>query len=137
MLTEGGYTHYREKMATELQEVAEWIRRECGADLNTVLHYAKLNGEGAEVKILVREKMKEIKGLGGGGGRYILRFGTRRLGRVGTIFGFEEPENSGENRVAWNADDLFRILKNSPVDMARLASALTVVRLEKREHEFE
>lgn len=137
VLTEGGYTHYREKTATELQKMAEWIRRECGADLNTVLHLSKLNGEGAEVKNLVREKMKEIKGFGDVAADIFFDSAQGVWGELAPFLDLRSQKTAERIGLPGNADDLFRILKNSPVDMARLASALTVVRLERREHEFE
>lgn len=136
VLTEGGYTHYREKTATELREVAEWVRRECRGDLNTILQHAKQRGEGAEVKVQVRKKLKEVKGFGEVAADIFFNTAQGVWGELAPSLDSGSQKTAERIGLPGNAEKLFEVVQKSPVNMARLASALTEVRLERREYEF-
>lgn len=66
MLTDGGYTHHREKTATQLGDVAKWLRDEDDGDMNNLLKAAhgqfKISTQ--TVRDVVRIRLREVKGLG-------------------------------------------------------------------------
>ena len=67
MLTEDGYTHYREKTTTEFGELAELVRQRDDGDFNNLIARAKgRHGKDTHaVRNAVRQGLSEIKGVGG------------------------------------------------------------------------
>lgn len=136
VLTDGGYTHYREKMATELGEAAEWVRRECEGDLNTILHDTEQKGEGAEIREKARKKIKEVKGFGELAADVFCNTVQGVWGELAPFLDPRSQKTAVRIGLPGSAEELFGMVGRNPVEMARLASALTVVRLERKELEF-
>lgn len=58
VLTKGGYTRYREKTATQLGELVEFLEEKYDGDLKKLKEEAKKDPDE------VRKRIKEIKGIG-------------------------------------------------------------------------
>ena len=131
VLTEGGYTRYREKTATALGELAEFIEREYKGDLNNLLKRA--NSSPAKVHKL----LQEIKGIGKVG--VDIFFDTAQMVWP-SLAPFIDPrsldtaERCGLGR---DVDAIWEAVGKEPEEMCKLASALTNIRLEKLEQEFQ
>ncbi|KAJ4505072.1 hypothetical protein HRR83_005953 [Exophiala dermatitidis] len=134
LLTEGGYTRYREKTATALGELVEFLEEKYQGDLNNLLPGSKTDSSPSEV----RKRLKEIKGLGDVG---VDIFFDTAQGVWPCLAPFIDPRSAktaeaigiaGDAGALWESKEV----NTDPVTMARLAAALTTVRLEKREGEF-
>lgn len=152
VLTEGGYTRYREKTATALGELAEFLSEKYGScasfppsppshvetdlyipvidgDLNNLLSRFKSAQD-------VRKGLKEIKGLGDVG---VDIFFNTAQGVCPTLAPFLDPRSAKTAEdigVGSDVEKLWRQVGESPERMCRLAGALTFVRLNGREAEF-
>lgn len=136
VLTEGGYTHYREKTATQLGDLARLVREQYDGDLNNILKTAKEKG-GAKVREDVRKKIKAVKGLGEVATDV---FCDTIQGLWSEIAPFIDPRSAKTAQAIGlpsDASQLFEAVGKDPEKMCKLASALTVLRLEGRESEFE
>ncbi|ETN46483.1 uncharacterized protein HMPREF1541_00668 [Cyphellophora europaea CBS 101466] len=130
VLTEGGYTRYREKTATALGELAELLEEKYDGDLTNLLMI------GSPTPQKVRARLKEIKGLGDVGADIF--FDTAQ-GICPQLAPFLDPRSvNTAQRIGIGGDVgvLWREIGKDPERMCRLAGALTVVRLEGREGEF-
>ena len=153
VLTKGGYTRYREKTATALGELAGFIEKEYGApclivgslllnlpltcsanvdnDLNNLLERAGSSPPN------VRRLLQEIKGIG--------RVGTDIFfdsvqGIWPSLAPFIDPRSLETAKICGlgsDVDALWNAVGKDAVKMCELSSALTMVRLEKKEKEFQ
>ena len=152
VLTKGGYTRYREKTATALGELAGFIEKEYGApylnassllnlpltcsanvdnDLNNLLKRADSSPPN------VRRLLQEIKGIG--------RVGTDIFfdsvqGIWPSLAPFIDPRSLETAKICGlgsDVDALWNAVGKNAVKMCELSSALTMVRLEKKEKEFQ
>ena len=153
VLTKGGYTRYREKTATALGELAEFIGKEYGAlyfkssslkknlpltffasiddDLNNLLK--KADSSPAQVRKLIQE----IKGIGKVGTDI---FFDAVQGIWPSLAPFIDPrslETAKQCGLGDDVDALWDAVGRDAVKMCKLSSALTMVRLEKKEKEFQ
>ncbi|KAI9757361.1 MAG: hypothetical protein M4579_003475 [Chaenotheca gracillima] len=130
LLTESGYTRYREKTATGLGELADFISKEYDGDLNNLLKRADSNSD------KVRTLLKEIKGLGEVG---VNIFQDTAQGVWPCLTPFIDPrslETAKQIGLGEDVTEMFKAVGNDPVKMGRLSAALTKLRLEKKEDEF-
>ncbi|KAI9796131.1 MAG: hypothetical protein M1833_006469 [Piccolia ochrophora] len=130
VLTEGGYTRYREKTATGLGELAEFVRDKYDSDLNNLLRAAK------STPSQTRTLLKEIKGLGDVG---LDIFQDTAQGVWPALAPFIDPRSRKTAEAIGLGGDVQSLWKEVGEDaesMCRLAGALTTVRLEGREGEF-
>ncbi|KAL9029154.1 MAG: hypothetical protein Q9196_002568 [Gyalolechia fulgens] len=130
LLTRGGYTRYREKTATALGDLADFVNDKYGGDLNQLLEEA--NSSAAQVRRL----LKEIKGIGNVG---IDIFCDTAQGIWPCLAPFIDPRSMKTAQQCGLGEDLNAIWETTnkdPERMCRLAAALTTVRLEKKEKEF-
>ncbi|KAL8805088.1 MAG: hypothetical protein Q9182_002178 [Xanthomendoza sp. 2 TL-2023] len=130
VLTKGGYTRYREKTATALGELAEFVGTRYDGDINNLL--SKANSEPAKV----RELVKEIKGIGNVG---VDIFCDTAQGIWPCLAPFLDPRSMKTAKqcgLGEGMDDMWEAVGKDPEDMCRLAAALTTVRLEKKGQEF-
>ncbi|KAL8659511.1 MAG: hypothetical protein Q9226_000404 [Calogaya cf. arnoldii] len=130
VLTKGGYTRYREKTATALGELAELIHSKYDGDLNNLL--SKADSDPARIRGLV----KEIKGIGNVG---VDIFCDAAQGIWPCLSPFIDPRSMKTAKQCGIGDDLHAIWGSVGEDaekMCKLATALTKVRLEKKEGEF-
>jgi len=135
VLTDGGYTRYREKTATALGELVELIDEKYNGDLNNLLPESRTDSSPSEI----RTRLKEIKGLGDVG---VDIFMDTAQAVWPCLAPFLDPRSAktaialgipGDAQTLWSTNDIDR----DPVKMCKLASALTNVRLDKREKEFQ
>jgi len=131
VLTKGGYTHYREKTATALGDLAKLLRDKYDGDFNNLLLRAKSSPQ------KIRSLLKEIKGLGNVG--IDIFFGSAQ-----SIWPCLAPFIDSRNmetakRIGLSSDvkSLWLDVGKDPTEMCRLSSALTTVRLEKKDREFD
>ena len=152
VLTKGGYTRYREKTATALGELAEFVEKEYGTlylhtgspwslpltsftivdnDLNNLLK--KANSSPSQV----RKLLQEIKGIGKVGTGIFL---DAVQGIWPSLAPFIDPrsmETAKQCGLGNDVDALWDAVGQDAVKMCKLSSALTMIRLEKREKEFQ
>lgn len=131
VLTKGGYTRYREKTATALGELAEFIEKEYDNDLNNLLK--KADSSPAQV----RKLLQEIKGIGKVGTDI---FFDAAQGVWPSLAPFIDPrsiETAKQVGLGSDVDALWDAVGKDAVKMCELSSALTMVRLEKKEKEFQ
>lgn len=131
VLTKGGYTRYREKTATGLGELAEFLSSKYEGDLN------RLRGAAGDDAQKVRELVKEVKGIGEVGVN-IFHDSVQALWPCMAPYvdprSFDTAEGLG---VGKDVQAMWKGVGKDPVKMARLCQALTTVRLQKKEEEFE
>lgn len=131
VLTDGGYTHYRERTATHPDELADLMISKYQGDLNNII---KQNDED---KVKVCMAIKVIKGIGDLAVNtfcdtvqhvwpFLALFLDDRSMAVAKDIGIE-----GDLKSIWEA------VGKDPLEMAKLASALTHIRLENRQAELQ
>ncbi|KAL8732234.1 MAG: hypothetical protein Q9181_004035 [Wetmoreana brouardii] len=130
ILTEGGYTRYREKTATALGELAELIQKEYDGDLNNLLKKADSRPD------KVRKLLKEIKGIGNVGVDIFCDTAQEIWPCLAPFIDPRSMKTAEQCGLGGNMDKIWEAVGKDPGQMCRLASALTTVRLEKKEHEF-
>ncbi|ETI25791.1 hypothetical protein G647_02565 [Cladophialophora carrionii CBS 160.54] len=130
VLTQGGYTHYREKTATYLGELAELIEGKYGGDLNAIPKKTSQDPK------KIRAELKTIKGLGDVG---IDIFFTTAQHVWPCLAPWIDPRslNTAEKIGLGNdVQALWNDVGEDAESMCKLACALMDVRLEKRESEW-
>ncbi|KAL2055247.1 hypothetical protein ABVK25_004585 [Lepraria finkii] len=128
VLTKGGYTRYREKTATALGELADFVEN---AELENLLERADSS------PVQVRKLIGEIKGIGKVGTDVF--FDTAQ-GVWPILASFIDPrtlDTASNCGLGRDLNSLWKVVGKEPVEMCKLASALTTVRLDKKENEFE
>ncbi|KAM0800715.1 hypothetical protein BDR22DRAFT_805850 [Usnea florida] len=131
VLTRGGYTRYREKTATALGELADFIVKEYDSDLNNLLKKA----ESSPAK--VRKLFQEIKGVGKVTTDI---FFNAAQGIWPSLAPFVDPrsmETAERCGLGKDVNALWEAVGKDAVTMCELSSALTMVRLEKQEKRFQ
>ena len=153
VLTKGGYTRYREKTATAMGEFADFIDKEYGTlylnpgptphslpltcltntdnDLNNLLKKA----DSSPTK--VRKLLQEIKGIGKVGTDI---FFDAAQGIWPCLAPFIDPrsmETAKRCGLGSDVDAMWDAVGKDPFEMCKLSSALTMVRLEGQEKEFQ
>ncbi|KAL8689330.1 MAG: hypothetical protein Q9218_004977 [Villophora microphyllina] len=130
VLTEGGYTRYREKIATALEELAELAQEKYDGDLNKILKKADSQPD------KVRALLKEIKGIGNVG---VDIFCDTAQGIWPSLAPFIDPRSmktAEQCGLGSDLDAIWEAVGKDPQKMTKLAAALTTVRLDKKEREF-
>ncbi|KAL8702824.1 MAG: hypothetical protein Q9201_004013 [Fulgogasparrea decipioides] len=130
ILTKGGYTRYREKTATALGELAELIQEKYDGDLNNLLK------KGNSRPDKVRKLLKEIKGIGNVGVDIFCDTAQEIWTSLAPFVDPRSMKTAEQCGLGGNMDKIWEAVGKDPGQMCRLASALTTVRLEKKEHEF-
>ncbi|KUI66441.1 hypothetical protein VM1G_02177 [Cytospora mali] len=131
VLTEGGYARYREKTATALGDLAELLESEYDGDLNNL----RKSAHDSPTKI--RAALKEIKQLGDVG---IDIFFDTAQGVWPCLAPFIDPRSKKTaDAIGIGSDEgvLWKEVGEDPVQMCKLASALTSIRLDKKEAELQ
>ena len=128
VLSKGGYP-CPEEGAHYLDRLADLIIHNYQCDLNNMLKQTD------STPSKIRETLKAVNGMDDAG---INIFIETTQGIWPCLAPFLGPENATTARDIGlgSVDDLWREVHENPYTMCRLASALTTVRLEKREHEF-
>ncbi|KIY03335.1 uncharacterized protein Z520_00026 [Fonsecaea multimorphosa CBS 102226] len=130
VLTEGGYTHYREKTATFMGQLAELIEEKYEGDLNNVLKTA------SQDRSNIRAELQKIKGIGDVG---IDIFFTTAQHVWTCLAPWIDPRSLKTAEHIGLGNDvqaLWEEVDHKPELMCRLACALMDVRLEKKESEW-
>ena len=149
VLTKGGYTRYREKTATGLGELAEFIEDKYGmrkplytnsvdlpintivdGDLNNIL--TKTDSSPAKI----RSAIKEIKGIGDVGVNILFDTAQAAWPCLAPFIDPRSLETAENFGMGNDVGKLYEDVGEDPVKMCKLAAALTIVRLEKRESDF-
>ncbi|EFY84960.1 hypothetical protein MAC_08992 [Metarhizium acridum CQMa 102] len=153
ILTNGGYTHYRERTATYLGDLADLMRQKYGkillrqsvrAFLHLCINHANhaykdddaskilsATEQGAKLRSILTGRLKEIKGLGPVGCDIFL---ATVQGFCPNVAPYLDRRNLDMAKKIGLTDDLeaiFEALRSSPMDMARLEEALTSERLDR------
>lgn len=128
VLTKGGYTRYREKTATALGDLADFVNNKYDGDLNNLLN--KADSSAAQVRSL----LKEIKGIGNVG---IDIFCDTAQGIWPCLAPFIDPRSMKTAQQCGLGEEIDAIWDTIGKDrMCRLAAALTTLRLEEKEKEL-
>ena len=131
VLTEGGYTRYREKTATALGELAEFIEREYKGDLNNLLKRANSS------PATVRKLLQEIKGIGNVGVDIFFDTAQHVWPSLGPFIDSRSLDTAERCGLGRDVNAMWEAVGKDPEELCKLASALTNIRLEKLEHEFQ
>jgi len=130
VLTKGGYTHYREKTATFMGELAELIEGKYDGDLNIILKTTSQDPK------KIRAELKTIKGLGDVG--IDIFFTTAQ--HVWPCFApWIDPRSLSTAAKIGLGNDvqaLWKDVREDTESMCLLACALMDIRLEKKEAEW-
>ncbi|OQV08403.1 hypothetical protein CLAIMM_12683 [Cladophialophora immunda] len=130
VLTEGGYTHYREKTATFMGQLAELVEEKYEGDLNTILKTT------SEDRSKIRAELQKIKGIGDVG---IDIFFTTAQHVWTCLAPWVDPRSLKTAEHIGLGNDvqaLWEEVDQKPELMCRVACALMDVRLEKKESEW-
>lgn len=131
VLTEGGYTRYREKTATALGELAEFVEMEYEGDLNNLLKRA----DSSPAK--TRKYIQEIKGIGKVGADIFFDTAQNVWPSLAPFVDPRSMETAARCGLGRDVNAIWEAVGKDPEEMCKLASALTMLRLEKKEHEFQ
>ncbi|MCJ1447615.1 MAG: hypothetical protein MMC23_008126 [Stictis urceolatum] len=128
ILTEGGYTRYRERTATHLGDLCTLLGEKYDGDLNN------LRKEAGDEPAGIRERVKEFKGIGDVG---VGVFCDTVQGMWGCLAPFVDARNKAEvERLGLGGvEEIWEGVGRDPATMARVVAELTRVRLEGREGE--
>ena len=130
VLTQGGYTRYREKTATQLGDLAKLLRDKYDGDLN------QLRNRAGDDPGKIRAVIKEVKGIGDVG---VNIFIDTAQGLWPSLSPFVDPrslETATQLGVGNTAEELWEGVGKDPGRMARACAGLTRVRLEGRAEDF-
>lgn len=130
VLTEGGYTRYREKTATGLDDLADFVQDRYDGDLNN------LRKEANDMPEQIRAKFKEIKGLGDVGVSILCDSLQGLWPCLAPFVDSRSLATADKLGLPSDAAALFDGVEKDPMKMARLCTALTSVRLDKKGKEF-
>ena len=131
VLTDGGYTRYREKTATFFGELAELIRDRYEGDLNNLRVQA---GDDADA---IRARFKEVKGLGDVGVGIFVGTCQALWPCLAPAVDKRNLETARRIGIGGETQGLWEAVGKDAERMARLNMALTTIRLEGKEAEFE
>ncbi|RYP93125.1 hypothetical protein DL770_000782 [Monosporascus sp. CRB-9-2] len=130
VLTEGGYTHYREKTATMLGELAQLIEDKYEGDLNSILKTA------GEDRVKIRAELKRIKGLGDVGIDIFFDTAQHVWPCLAPFLDPRSAKTAEAVGIGSDVQQLWDAVSQEPEQMCRLATALTKVRLDGLKSEF-
>ncbi|KAI0837998.1 hypothetical protein F5Y06DRAFT_304077 [Hypoxylon sp. FL0890] len=130
VLTEGGYTHYREKTATMMGDLAELIEDKYKGDLNTILGLADEN------PTKIRAELKQIKGLGDVGINIFFDTAQHIWPCLAPFVDPRSLKTAEAIGIGSDVDALWLEVSENAEQMCRLASALTKLRLDGKVKEF-
>ena len=138
MLTEGGYTRYREKTATALGELAELIESRYAGDASGIVRGEgdEVGLEGEEKRKRVAERLREIKGLGPLGVELFFETAQAVWPSLGPFVGQRNLKALREMGVEESVESIWEGLGRDGGKMARLCAAVAGARLEGRVGEF-
>ncbi|RYP66948.1 hypothetical protein DL771_007522 [Monosporascus sp. 5C6A] len=119
VLTEGGYTHYREKTATMMGELAELIEDKYDGDLNSIL---KTVGED---RTKIRAELKRIKGLGDVGIDIFFDTAQHVWPCLAPFLDPRSAKTAEAVGIGSGVQELWDAVSREPEQMCRLAAALT------------
>lgn len=136
VLTQGGYTHYREKTATALGQVAEMLDKKYNGDVRGLAEVDKGDCNAKKVYAELSMRLKQIKGLGSLG--VDIFFGTAQsfIPQISPFISKRDIQVFIEIGLESDLDKLFHEVGNDATNMARLNAALTKLRLDKHVSEF-
>lgn len=131
VLTEGGYTRYREKTATALGELTDFIEREYKGDLNNLLKRATFS------PAKTRKLLQEIKGIGKVGVDIFFDTAQHVWTSLAPFIDPRSLDTAERCGLGRDVDALWVAVGEDSKEMCKLASALTNIRLERKEQEFQ
>ena len=131
VLTEGGYTRYREKTATAFGELAEFVDREYKGDMNNLLKRA--NSSPAKV----RKLLQEIKGIGKVGSDIFFDTAQMVWPSLAPFIDPRSLDTAERCGLGKDVNAIWEAVGKDPEEICKLASALTSIRLERLEQEFQ
>jgi len=131
VLTKGGYTHYREKTATALGDLAKLVREKYDGDLNNLVPRAESSPQ------KIRSLLKEIKGLGDVGIDIFFGSAQSLWPCLAPFIDSRNLETAKRIGLGSDVESLWIEVGKDPTEMCKLSSALTTVRMEKRDSEFQ
>ncbi|KAI1392123.1 uncharacterized protein F4822DRAFT_441220 [Hypoxylon trugodes] len=131
VLTEGGYTHYREKTATMMGDLAQLIEDKYEGDLNTIPQLASEN------PTKIRAELKNIKGLGDIGINIFFDTAQHIWPCLAPFIDPRSLKTAEAIGIGADVDTLWQEVSEDPELLCRLAAALTKLRLDGRTNEFQ
>ena len=116
----GGYTHYREKTATAMGELAEHLREKYDGDATRLLD---------GTKDAVTKRVKEVKGIGPLGSEIFLETVQAVAPHLAPAMSKRNLETAQKLGLG-GAEAIFKELDQDASLIAKLCQGLTIVRLE-------
>jgi hypothetical protein len=133
VLTEGGYTRYREKTATAFGDLAALMADKYDNDATRLLPN---DGGDGDPRSTLKARVGEIKQIGNVGAEIFVASVQGICPAVAPFLDSRSAKTAEELGLGGDFHVLFEALGEDAMEMARLNAALTTVRLEKREREF-
>ncbi|KAI1492253.1 hypothetical protein F5X96DRAFT_627466 [Biscogniauxia mediterranea] len=130
VLTEGGYTRYREKTATMMGDLTELIKHKYGGDVNAI------PGLAGKDPHKIRSELKNVKGLGDVGVDIFFDTVQHVWPCVAPFLDPRSLKTAEEIGIGGDVHALWKAVSEDSGQMCRLAAALTKVRLDGKESEF-
>ncbi|KAI1640875.1 hypothetical protein F4809DRAFT_589056 [Biscogniauxia mediterranea] len=130
VLTEGGYTRYREKTATMMGDLTELIKHKYGGDVNAI------PGLAGKDPHKIRSELKHVKGLGDVGVDIFFDTVQHVWPCVAPFVDPRSLKTAEEIGIGGDVHALWKAVSEDSEQMCRLAAALTRVRLDGKESEF-
>ena len=128
ILTKAGYTHYREKTATELGGLAKFVRERYDGDLSNLYESAK-SSEPNQFRSVVRKGLKEIKGVGEVALDVFCDTAQGLWRELAPFLDARSLKTALQLGLTDDLGELYDAVGKDPVTMCRLSAALATVRL--------
>jgi hypothetical protein len=129
VLTEGGYTHYREKTSTFLGELVDLIETQYDGDPAKILPSEEEAEDATAAQKMMMQRIKEIKGLGKLGVDILLGTIQTVFAGVAPFVGKRDREKAEELGLG-NVEEMWSGVGKNHMSMGVLSAALTKARLE-------
>ncbi|EEP75798.1 predicted protein [Uncinocarpus reesii 1704] len=131
VLIQGGYRHYYKRAASNLAELADWVIDKYEGDLENF--HAETGGSNSRI----RSTLKEIKGFGDVAVDIFLASVQSAWPETAPFIAERSLQTAEHIGIGTDVEAIFKTLHSDSKDMCKLARALTEIRLEKEEQEFQ
>jgi hypothetical protein len=136
ILTKGGYTHYREKTATGLGDLAIFLEEEYEGDAARLISGEDNETDGEQKRRAVSGRLKEIKGLGPLGVEIFLETAQAVWPCLAPFMGERDLKALREMGVEESIENIYVSLDKDSKKMSRLCAAIAKARLEDKKGDF-
>ncbi|KAF2178663.1 hypothetical protein K469DRAFT_675686 [Zopfia rhizophila CBS 207.26] len=138
VLTEGGYTHYREKTSTAFGDIRELVDNKYEGNAARLISGddSEAHLEGEKKRNAVSSRLKQIQGIGPLGSELFMETAQAVWTSLAPFISGRNLKMLRQIGVEENVEDIYKSLSNDARSMARLCAAVTRLRLEGKEAGF-